>query len=359
MPATTPSLRLLADHAANLLAGFAAVLDGLALLVADPARRPSRRRMTLHVPDWLPALVNGGRAFVTIGAMELFWVVTAWPNGAFAIVFAAIVVLLLSPRGDQAYAVAMAFTLGTAGAVLCAAVVKFALLPGLETFPAFCMGLGLVLVPAGFGLAQSQQPAMIAVLTALAFNFVPLLQPTNPMSYDTAQFYNFALAVFVGCAAGALSFRLLPPLFPAFRAQRLLELTLRDVRRLATDAVAGVADDWESRIYGRLVVLPDQATSLQRAQFLTALSVGKEIIELRRIAPQLAVESELDAALEPFAQGNSAVAVARLERLDQRLAPLTDSDPQTPVTLRARGRILLICDALAQHRAYFDAEESA
>jgi uncharacterized membrane protein YccC len=359
MPATTPSLRLLADHAANLLVGFAAVLDGLALLVADPARRPSRRRMTLHVPDWLPALVNCGRAFVTIGAMELFWVVTAWPNGAFAIVFAAIVVLLLSPRGDQAYAVAMAFTLGTAGAVLCAAVVKFALLPGLETFPAFCMGLGLVLIPAGFGLAQSQQPAMIAVLTALAFNFVPLLQPTNPMSYDTAQFYNFALAVFVGCAAGALSFRLLPPLFPAFRAQRLLELTLRDVRRLATDAVAGVADDWESRIYGRLVVLPDQATSLQRAQFLTALSVGKEIIELRRIAPQLAVESELDAALEPFAQGNSAVAVARLERLDQRLAPLTDSDPQTPVTLRARGRILLICDALVQHRAYFDAEESA
>jgi hypothetical protein len=107
------------------------------------------------------------------------------------------------------------------------------------------------------------------------------------------------------------------------------------------------------------VVLPDQATSLQRAQFLTALSVGNEIIELRRIAPQLAVESELDAALEPFAQGNSAVAVAGLERLDQRLAPLTDSDPQTPVTLRARGRILLICDALVQHRAYFDAEESA
>ena len=360
MPATTPSLRLLADHAANLLAGFAAVLDGLALLVADPARRPSRRRMTLHVPDWLPALVNGGRAFVTIGAMELFWVVTAWPNGAFAIVFAAIVVLLLSPRGDQAYAVAMAFTLGTAGAVLCAAVVKFAVLPGLETFPAFCMGLGscprtgrlwIGPKPAACNDRRAHRPGF--QLSSLSCS------PTNPMSYDTAQFYNFALAVFVGCAAGALSFRLLPPLFPAFRAQRLLELTLRDVRRLATDAVAGVADDWESRIYGRLVVLPDQATSLQRAQFLTALSVGNEIIELRRIAPQLAVESELDAALEPFAQGNSAVAVARLERLDQRLAPLTDSDPQTPVTLRARGRILLICDALVQHRAYFDAEESA
>src|ERR1700731_500959 len=41
LPPGSPSLRLLAAHAANLLAGFAAVLDGLALLVADPARIPS------------------------------------------------------------------------------------------------------------------------------------------------------------------------------------------------------------------------------------------------------------------------------------------------------------------------------
>ena len=59
------------------------------------------------MPDWLPSLVNAGRAFVTIGCVELFWIVTAWPNGAFAITFAAIVVLLLSPRGDRAYGGAM------------------------------------------------------------------------------------------------------------------------------------------------------------------------------------------------------------------------------------------------------------
>src|SRR4029077_20314802 len=38
LPSGTPSLQLLAARAANLLAGFVAVLDGLALLVADPAR---------------------------------------------------------------------------------------------------------------------------------------------------------------------------------------------------------------------------------------------------------------------------------------------------------------------------------
>jgi uncharacterized membrane protein YccC len=119
MPATTPSLRLLADHAANLLAGFAAVLDGLALLVADPARRPSRRRMTLHVPDWLPALVNGGRAFVTIAAVELFWIASVWPNGAQAIVFATIGVTLLAPRAEQAYASAVNLMAGIVVSGVC------------------------------------------------------------------------------------------------------------------------------------------------------------------------------------------------------------------------------------------------
>ena len=59
MPAGTPSLRLIADQTARLLAGLSNVLDGLALLVADSARHQGRRRRTrLHVPDWLPALVN-------------------------------------------------------------------------------------------------------------------------------------------------------------------------------------------------------------------------------------------------------------------------------------------------------------
>ena len=60
------------------------------------------------MPDWAPAFINAGRAFVAIGAVELFWVVTAWPSGASAIVFVAIFVVLLSPKGDQAYIGALA-----------------------------------------------------------------------------------------------------------------------------------------------------------------------------------------------------------------------------------------------------------
>jgi uncharacterized membrane protein YccC len=356
LPAGTPSLRLLADETAKVLDGIARALDGLALLVGAPGRPfPGRCGFRLSVPDWLPAIVNAARAFVTIGAVELFWVATAWPNGASAIVFVAIVVLLLSPRGDLAYGGAIAFALGTAGAVVYAAIMKFAVLPAVHTFPAFCTAIGLFLIPAGFAIAQSRQPATIAVFTSLGVNFMPLLSPTNPMSYNTAQFYNSALAIVAGCGVAPLAFRLLPPLSPALRARRLLAFTLRDLRRLAIAPLVPRSEDWEGRMYGRLAALPEQAEPLQRARLLAALSVGAEIIRLRHIAPRLGVAAELDAALQPLAQGNSAIAMIRLRELDGRLASGPEAGPGPTITLRARGRTLVISEALAEHAPYFDA----
>src|SRR5438477_1887494 len=103
LPTASPSLRLLADQTADALAVISHALNGLALLVADSARpTPGHGSVRLRVPDWLPALVNAGRAFVVISAAELFWIVTAWPNGASAVAWAAIGVILLALRADHA-----------------------------------------------------------------------------------------------------------------------------------------------------------------------------------------------------------------------------------------------------------------
>ena len=99
------------------------------------------------------------------------------------------------------------------------------------------------------------------------------------MSYDTQQFYNAGLAIVAGTGAAAVSFRLMPPLSPVLRTRRLLGLTLRDLRRIATGCIPWKADDWEGRIYGRLAALPDAAEPLQRSQFLAALSVGTDVID--------------------------------------------------------------------------------
>jgi uncharacterized membrane protein YccC len=186
-------------------------------------------------------------------------------------------------------------------------------------------------------------------------NFVPLLSPANPMSYDTQQFYNSALAIVAGAGAAALALRLLPPSSPALRTRRLLALTLRDLRRLARRPVRWTANEWESRIYSRLSALPEQAEPLQRAQLLTALSVGTEIIRLRRVARRFVLHPEIDEALDAVARGSSPVAIERLARLDRILAALPSASPAARVRLRARGSILAMSEALAQHAAYFDA----
>jgi uncharacterized membrane protein YccC len=350
-PAATPSSRLLADNAAEALGGVADALNGLALLVGQPTRAVRRRRgITFpRVPDWLPAGVNAGRAFVTIAAVALFWIVSAWPNGAGAITWTAITVILFSPRADQAYAAASAFTIGNALAAVLAAIAAFAVLPQVHTFAGFSLAIGMFLVPAGALVAQPWQTALFIPIAA---QFLPLLAPANQENYDPAQYYNAAMALVAGCIVGTASFRLVPPLSPTWHARRLLTLTLRDLRRLAR---GHAAFHWRGHVHGRLSALPPQATPLQHAQLLATLSAGIEIMRLRHGARRLGLASGLDAAFAAIAQGDSVSARAHLARFDAALAALPASEQAAQTVLRLRGCVLVLSEVLTQHASYFDA----
>jgi len=359
LPATTPSLRLLADNTARAVAGIARALNGVALLVADPTRSFTRRGIKrFRVADWLPAWINAGRACMTIGAVALFWTVTAWPGGGIAVTFATVVVLVLAPRAEQASSAAVGFTAGIFLDVVLTAIVAFAVLPllDIERFSGFSLILAVCIVPIGSLLARARKPWQIGMLTSMALLFIPLLRPANPMVYDQEAFYNSSLAIVVGAGFGALAFRLLPPLSPAYRARRLLALTLRDLRHLIIRCDQG---DWQGLLYGRLAAMPEQATPLQHAELLAALSVGCEVIQLRHIISPLGLGAELDAAISALTAGHSARAVARLSRLDGVLAADAAGGPQRQAIVRARSGILALSEALAKHAAYFDAEAIA
>ena len=355
LPARTPSLRLLADQTAEALLGLRRSLDGL-LVLADRAPATAPRAVQFHVADWLPSLVNAARAFVTIVAVELVWIVTEWPNGTQAITFAAIATLLFSTKAEQAYATTMSFMIGICAATGLAAIVGFAVLPGVTSFAGLSLAIGIYLVPVGALMTLSWHTA---IFIAMAVSFVPLLAPMNQMSYDPLQFYNAALAIIAGVGAAALGFRLLPPPSPGLRTRRLLGLTLRDLRRLTTGASIPTSNDWEGRIYCRLSALPEEADSLQRAQLVAAGSVGAEIIRLRRIARRFGREVELDAALAAVASGDSAAAVECLARLDRRLAAVPGTSPGARSRLRMRGQILAMSETLERHAAYFDSGAAA
>ncbi|MBV9687444.1 MAG: FUSC family protein, partial [Alphaproteobacteria bacterium] len=156
--------------------------------------------------------------------------------------------------------------------------------------------------------------------------------------------------IVIGAGIAAFSFRLLPPLSPRFRTRRLLALTLRDLRRLATHAIPRTPEDWEGRMYGRLAALPDEAKPLERAEMLAALSAGTEVIQLRRITRRVGLGSELDAALDALQQGDITAVISGLEALDNKLA----ARPGT-AALRARGSILAMTEVLTHHAEYFEA----
>ena len=162
LPAGTPSLRLLADQTAKVLAGMAQALDGLALLVADPARtassrsrRPAPRARLAAGPRQCGARIRHDRRRRAVLDRDRM---AEWRLGHH---LCRDPVILFAPRADQAYAAAMGFMVGTVLAAVFAAIVKFALLPGLETFAGFSLALGLYLVPAGALIAQPWQTATV------------------------------------------------------------------------------------------------------------------------------------------------------------------------------------------------------
>jgi hypothetical protein len=178
------------------------------------------------------------------------------------------------------------------------------------------------------------------------------------MSYDTAQFSNSALATFAGCGVTTLAFALVPPLSPAVRTRRLLALALGDLHRLAVARWLPTSADWEIHMYGRFLAFPDQADPSERAQLLAAFSVGAEIIHLRHFARRFAAAAQLHAALKALALGNCNTAIGLLRQINRGLASRPDAERPTATMLRLRGRILVVCEALSEHAAYFNVEQS-
>jgi uncharacterized membrane protein YccC len=349
--AETPSQRLLADSAAQGMLGMARALNGLTGVVDPGDMIPIRGTARLHVADWLPPSINAVRAFLAIGVISLFWIASAWPNGALAITFCAIIVVLLPLQGDLAYSASMTFLKGCVLGCGVAAVLVFGILPRATTFPSLCFALGLALLPLGFLLARAQKPLFFF---AASVNFLPMLSVNNTITFDASQFWNTASSILVGIAVGALAMRILPPLSPAIRTSRLLALTLADLRRLAKRASSRRQDDdWEGRGVARLLAMPDQAEPVERAELVAAMSVGNEIVRLRRVVPRFVPGAAVDTALQALAEGRSGEATERLKDIDRQLAALPSTRSGSRIVLGLRAGLLVVCGQLGSYPSYY------
>jgi len=101
--------------------------------------------------------------------------------------------------------------------------------------------------------------------------------------------------------------------------------------------------------------MPEEATPLQRAQLLAALSVGTEIIMLRHAMRQLDLTVDVSPAFAAVAEGKSAAAIEQLARLDAALATRSAIGAAMQTLLRARASILVLLEVLTEHADYFNA----
>ena len=134
---------------------------------------PVQGTARLHVPDWLPASINALRVLVwRFAAISLFWIASAWPSGATAITFCAVIVVLLPLQGDLAYSASMTFLKGCVLGAGVAAVLVFAILPRATSFPEPLPRVG----PRACAVRISDRPAREPLFfSAASVNFVPML----------------------------------------------------------------------------------------------------------------------------------------------------------------------------------------
>ncbi|WP_237476867.1 FUSC family protein [Lichenibacterium dinghuense] len=336
------SQRLLADAAARLALGLAAAANGLALL-RDPARaRDPGRGPGFVVADYLPAVVNAMRTFVSVLAGLLFWILTEWPSGLGAVTFLSVTVLLMAPQQEKSGKAALGFGIGTVLTAVLAAIVNFALLPNHESFFALAGILSCFLVPMA---ALSTVPAFAPYFVAATMNFVPLVGPTNQITFNTLSFYNSALGIVGGCLAGALALVLIPPVPRGMRADRLVALSLRDLRRLASGRWCPRPEAWQNRLHARLIAVPEGVDPVYGSQLVAILSTGLQVLRLRGLAGRDAAGNRLRGALERLAHQDVDGMLAGLDAVDADLVGGPD--------LRVPTAIQVVRDVVRQHRHEF------
>jgi uncharacterized membrane protein YccC len=270
------------------------------------SKLPREMRRPLHVDPGLAAGSALVAALVLLGVCA-FWILTGWPDGGGAAVFAAIGACLFATQDDPTPAVTT-LSLYVALAVPLAAAYQFLILPAIDGF----VMLGAVLAPAilvisyFLGKPSTNLPAL-----ALSLGFASGIPLQSRYGADFAASLNAELALPLGlvfalaaqCAARVIDAQ--------WSGLRIVRRGWRQIAMMARASRPADEVEWLSHALDRLGLvtsrLPphgDGRARIGAADALRDLQVGLEVIELQRLrraaAPDL--KRQLDQLLEALAR---------------------------------------------------------
>jgi uncharacterized membrane protein YccC len=277
------------DTGASLLHRFTEELytyvDTAALLQAPGRIASSAEKVRFtHGRNYYEAGLAMVRTTLTMSALAIFWIISAWPYGASAMLLATIFAGLSASAPDPSKAVNVTFigwALGMTAGFIC----EFSVLPQMDGF------LLLVAATAPFamiGIVMMMWPALTVVGVGYGLGFTYILALKNQMVFDPVHFVNDMVAQFAGLSAAAVAFLLLPPTLgkPWFR-RRQFEHLRNQVSVAAQAPLPGLANRFESvnhDLFAQIVAQTEPGTKDSRELVAWALAInetGRALIQLR------------------------------------------------------------------------------
>ncbi|MCS3837392.1 putative membrane protein YccC [Pseudomonas sp. JAI111] len=336
------------------LARFTLLLD-TAMAATTALRAVEEGRETVDPPRTLTphrdlslALVFGARSALAFLVVSSFWLATAWPAAAGALVLTCVVCSLFASRENGAQ-IGMSFMRGIFLAIPAAFFVGQILLPQWSGFALLCLGMGVPLFLGALGMAK---PQIGATATSFCLHFIVLVSPLNAMKFDVATFFNSAQAMVVGVGAAVLAFHLLILRNPAWHGRRLLAATLDDLVRLTRRNLRGAESWFGGRMADRLLQLarhypelPEPARS-RWDDGLLGLDIGDELLHLRLSlavaqVPVSAPEQRYLERLEKvLAQGPAGDCADALEQPSEEFLKTLYALPPSDAVKLAQGAVL-------------------
>ncbi|MDX1803073.1 MAG: FUSC family protein [Alcanivorax sp.] len=344
----------LVTRVAEELHDYAAALA----VLASPGRKPLLQRHQ-HVDfepgnDRLGALLAGLRVVTVMLAMAAFWLATAWPHGATAMLLTAIFSGLFASAPNPG-AMVRNITLGFAIGMSLAFVCLFFVLSRMDGFALMVSGVVPFLLPGLYLMARPWRPGLGM---GWVLGFVYILNLNNGMTFDPVFFVNEALSQMAGVLVVGVMFSLFGNASASlWLRQRLLQRLRDQVARAGQAPLPGLKARFESASRDLLMQMVMHAGGGDRRLLGWALAVhetGRALIDVReRLADQARPYPAVMAAVTALARLYQAPDDTRYRQAVACLSTALDDSPAALLAPLHLLRLALLDDdsVLADYRA--------
>lgn len=301
------------DTGVTLLDRFAdelfAYVDTASVLQAPRLSGTAERVRFERGNDFLGASLAMLRTTVTMVALGFFWIGSAWPFGASAMLLATVFAGLFASVPNPTHIVRGTFV-GYLIGMLAGFACEFFVLTQVDGYPLFVAGTAPFLM---IGLVMMMWPRTAVMALGYCLGFTYILAVKNPMSFDAVHFMNDMLAQLAGVAAAGVAFILVPSAIGSvWFIRRQLERLRRQVGLAATEPLPGLRSRFESinhDLFSQVVAQTQRGSQASRSLLAWSLSVhevGRTLIELRndmalRPLPE-DIREAIDRAIDALAQ---------------------------------------------------------